>query len=71
MSSWECEFGRFHLFDWAEFSLEAETGIVTFHCANCQKEIAKKPLKGCPKDVQREVFELVTGDWEEVAWQDV
>ena len=67
---WECERGPYHLLDDEEISMEVGTGIVTFHCANCQKSIHQKPLKECSKEVQEAIFDLVTtpveGGWTDI-----
>ncbi len=43
----KCVLG-FHKFDWNEWSYPMCGGLVSFHCADCQKTIKKIPLDDLP-----------------------
>jgi len=55
---WECEFGPFHIFDPEDIEVCFGCQIVTFHCANCERPIAKMALRDCPEETHRVLAEL-------------
>lgn len=52
---------------------ERADGLVSFHCARCEKEICTKPLDDCEPEVLRVVQELHAmgpGDFDELEYEE-